>query len=785
MIKKFAVTGMSCVMCKNAVEKGVGELDGVISVKVNLSANEMTVNYDEGVLTVNDLTNKVKKLGYSAVEIDGIVGNTNIQEKKVKATAVISLILLLPLMYLSLGNSLNLPLPNLKINLIIQFVLAVITLVLNKKYFISGFKSFINRAPNMDALVMTASALSFIFSTVVSILFFIKVLEGVKVFYSASAMVPAIVGLGKWLEEKAKRRTGDAIKKLSSLMPDTVTIIDEKEEKIVKLTQVKVGDVLIIKSGDFVPVDGVVQFGNGTVVKSAITGESMPEEVDVNSKILSGSILKNGLIKLKAEKVGENALFNKIIEKAKNVGDDKANVQKLADKVAGIFVPTVLLLSLLTFIIWYLISNDVYTALNYAISVTVVSCPCALGLATPVAVTVTAGVGAKIGVLYKNAIAIENASKVNCVVLDKTATLTTGTPTVEKFVNLSKLNDQEIFNIISSIEKASNHPLASCIIDFCGDGNLTVNDFKSWFGKGITACINGEKYYVGNAKIIPFDVSDEYLDATIMLSTETELLALVYVADSLKSTSYEAVNVLKKSGIKTVLLSGDNLSATKAVAKLTGVDEYYSSVLPDGKAEIVKQYIDNGFFTAMVGDGINDSIALRCAFVGVAMGDGTDIAIDSSDVVAVNSDPKTVVSALMLGKKAFKTIKGNLFWAFFYNVLAIPIAGGALSFIGITLTPIISSICMCLSSLFVVGNALRINGFNKRNKKGENKMKLKIDGMMCNHCAGRVKEAIKSVVDTEVDINLKKKTAEFIDVDIETLDKIKSAIEQAGYKVIK
>ena len=788
MKKKFSVFGMSCAMCSSAVEKGVSNLSGVNSVTVSLIAKEMTVDFDDSVLSVDDIIDKIKSLGYDATlfvnDAEDNKGDDGI--KKLRNAFLLSVLAVIPLFYLSIAKTLNLP--NLKpiISLPIQFVLALLVIVINRKYIVSGIKSFRNGAPNMDALVMTASLLAFVYSTVMSVLFYANVYAEVKVFYSASAMVPAIVDIGKWLEEKSKKRTGDEVRKLSSMLPKTATVIRDGVEQTIETFNIEIGDIVVIKSGDFIPIDGVVNSGSGIVVKSAITGESMPEEIKEGISVLSGSILKNGYITVKAEKVKEDALFNRIIERVKTASEAKAPLQKVADKVAGFFVPAVLILSLVTFIVWFIISKDLYKSLNFAISVTVISCPCALGLATPVAVTVTTGVSARLGVLYKNAEAIENTCKINCVILDKTATLTEGKPSVSKFVNLSNLSDQEIFNLSSSLEKLSNHPLAESIIDFCGEGDLSVENFEVVFGRGVKGRIGGKNYYLGNTKLIPKNVDYENVkDATAILTDDENIIACFYITDKIKKDSAYAIKALNDMNIKTVMLTGDNQKTAEEVANILGVKEYSFGVLPEGKAEKIEEYKNQGYFTAMVGDGINDSPALKTANLGIAMGGGTDIAVDSADIVAVNDSPKSVVNAILLSKKAFKIIKENLFWAFFYNLLAIPIAGGVFSFLGITMTPVISSACMCLSSLFVVLNALRINNFGKKeNLKGE-KMKLKIDGMMCNHCAGRVKEAINSVVATEVEINLKKKLAIFDDVDEETLLKIKTAIESAGYKVIK
>ena len=784
MEKKFNVNGMSCIMCATSIEKGLLKLDGIESVQVHLMEKIMTVSFNDGKISVRDIEETVKNLGYSATEyLDKNSVAIDKDVKKLKNAFIISLIALLPLIYLSMGGMINLPLPNAYVNYSFQFIFSLFVIIINKKYIISGIKSIKNYSPNMDALVMMASALAFIYSTVVTLLFFTGVYSEIKVFFSASAMVPAIVDIGKWLEEKSKKKTGDAIKSLTALMPETVTVIKNGKEASVNIDEIKKGDTIIVKTGDFIPVDGEIIEGNGVIEKSAITGESMPEEVRLFDEVLSGSVLRNGYIVVKVVNAGEEAFFNKIIEKVKLASQGKAPVQKIADRVAQVFVPLILFLATVTFLVWYLITKDLHASLNYAISVTVISCPCALWLATPVAVTVAMGVAAKIGVLFKDAESIENTGKVNCVIFDKTATLTEGAPSVYKYINLSDVSDESVFTIISALEQKSNHPLANSIIDYCGKSDCEVNNFKIEYGRGISGEIDGIRYFAGNTDFISNYVSaKEYSDANIILSDKEKILAVFYVTDKIKVQSSVAIKTLQNMGIKTILLSGDNQSSSLEVSNALNINEYFYGVLPDGKAEIVQQYIDKGYYVAMVGDGINDSVALKSAHIGLAMDNGTSVAKNSANVILIGGNPKSVVNAVSLSRESFKIIKGNLFWAFVYNMLAIPIAAGVFSFLGITLTPVISSACMCLSSLFVVINALRINKFIAN--KGE-KMKLKIDGMMCNHCAKRVKEIIENLGGKNAEINLKKKLAIFEDCDNETVAKIIDEINKAGYKYIK
>ncbi|MBP5467371.1 MAG: cadmium-translocating P-type ATPase, partial [Clostridia bacterium] len=498
--------------------------------------------------------------------------------------------------------------------------------------------------------------------------------------------------------------------------------------------------------GEYVSVDGTVIEGEGGVDKSAITGESIPEEIAVGSYVVSGSILKKGYIVVKAENTVENTVFYKIVEAVKAAGASKAPVQRLADKIAGFFVPSVIAVALITYIIHRLTGSAVYNSFNFAISVLVISCPCSLGLATPVAVMVASGKGASFGVLYKNARAIQDLSKANCVLLDKTATITKGTPEVTDYINYSDISDKEIKGVVSALEEKSNHPLSIPLINFCKETDFKAEEYSYVSGKGINGKVNGKNYYLGAYnEPVPEDLTGKTL---VALYSDEKLIALFGIFDDIKDDSAAGIEKLKNDGIKTVMISGDNEGAAKLIAKKAGISEVNFNVLPEGKAYIVQKYKDKGYFTVMAGDGINDSPALKTADIGIAMGTGTDIAIESADVVLASGKISSIGTAIDLSKKTMSIIKGNLFWAFFYNVITIPLAAGALAFLGVYLTPTIASAAMSLSSIFVVLNALRLNRFtaDKKLKKGEKgNMKISIEGMMCMHCAGRVKEALEKV----------------------------------------
>ena len=795
MIKKFTIGKMTCSACSAGIERNVKKLNGVNSVTVSLMAKEMTVDFSPEKVSVENIIATVVKLGYTAGEYGKVKENKYGEAKKLKNRFIISLIILLPLMYLCMGKMLGAPVFNDdRVNFTLSAVLALVILIINKKFFISGIKALKNLSPNMDTLVSLGAASAYVYSLVMTVLLYLGVVRPEHNFFDSSAMVVTLVTLGKWLEELSKIRTGDAIDKLGKLLPKTVTLIKDGVESTVLTSELNVGDVILLKAGEYVAVDGVVVEGRAGIDKSAITGESIPEEVTAGAQVSSGSILKDGYLKLKAKTVGEQTLFNKIVEIVKTAGASKAPIQKFADKVSGVFVPVVTTLAVITFIIWILVTGDLYRAFNFGISVLVISCPCALGLATPVAVMAATGKSASLGVLFKDAEALQNACKINCVLLDKTATITVGKPKVTDYLEFD--NGLDIKAVVSALESKSSHPLADCVIEFCGKSNLEVDEFEYITGKGIVGKLNGVKYYLGNREILPNDIEvkikneEKFYGKTILyFASDNSLIAVFGVADYVKEDSKGAILSLHQSGIKTVMVTGDNKSAAMRIAKEVCIDDLEAEVLPQDKYAVVEKYKKDGYFVAMVGDGINDSPALKSADIGIAMGTGTDIAIDSADVVIANGSLTGLNNAISLSKKAIKIIKQNLFWAFFYNAIGIPVAAGALAFIGVTLTPAIASACMCLSSLFVVTNALRISGKNKKSTKNqvsENSVVIKVDGMMCMHCVNRVTTALNEIEGvSNVSVDLKKKTATFEKDSSVTVEIIKSAIENAGYKLTK
>lgn len=779
MVKKFFVGGMTCTACSSGVERAVKRLAGVKSASVSLMAKTLTAEYDETVVTAEEIIRAVENLGYTASE--NFKGRKDGAAKALKTRFILSAIFLVPLMLFCMGGEKLFPRVSVKTNLTVQLILTTVIMIINYRFFTSGIRAVKNLSPNMDTLVSLGSLSAFIYSVVVTVMLFSGGVMHAHVFYESAAMVLTLVTLGKWLEELSKRKTGEEIEKLVKMLPDVVTVIKDGKEVVVKTSEIEVGDVAVLRAGDFSPVDGKVTEGVAGVDKSAITGESLPVEVTVGDEVISGSIVKTGYVCVRAEKVGGETAFSKIVDFVKNAGASKAPAQKFADKVSAVFVPTVTVIALITFFVW-LFAGTPYEAFKYAISVLVVSCPCALGLATPVAVMAATGKAASLGVLFKDAEALQNAGRIKCALLDKTATITEGDLKVTDFANYSDMHSEKIFSITSALEKRSNHPLKSALCAFCGDGDEEIANFEYVIGKGVTGETDGKKYYLGNFKT-PEDRVKFEGKTVVTLSDGVEILAAFAIADTIKEGSREAVETLGRNGIVTVMITGDNASAAKRVAEETGIKEYRAEILPEGKAQEVEKYKSKGV-TAFVGDGINDSPALKTADVGVAVGTGTDVAIESADVILANGSLTSLIDAVKIGKKSTGIIKGNLFWAFFYNVLFIPVAAGVFAFCGFTFTPEWAALCMCLSSLFVVTNALRVRSYDSRKEKSKGKgakMKIKVEGMMCKHCAGKVTDALLSVGGVKgVKIDLKKKCAE---IDGEADEKeLKAAVENAGYE---
>lgn len=793
-MKQYNVTGMSCASCVARVEKAVNKVDGVTSCSVNLLTNSMSVDGD---VKSSDVISAVEKAGYGA----SLKGNSSKENKtndeplkdtetpKLKKRLFSSLVFLLLLMYISMGHMMwGFPLPSILANNhiamgLIQLLLTGIIMVINQKFFISGFKALIHRSPNMDTLVALGAGASFIYS--VYALFAMTnaqvnndmslVMKYMDEFYFESAgMILTLITLGKMLESYSKGKTTNAIKGLMNLAPKKATILVDNAEKVVPVEEVKIGDIFVVKPGENIPVDGVVIEGESAVNESALTGESIPTDKTVGDNVSGATVNQSGFIKCKATKVGEDTTLSQIIKMVSDASATKAPIAKVADKVSGVFVPIVISIAVVTIIVWLLCGATFGNALVRGISVLVISCPCALGLATPVAIMVGNGVGAKNGILFKNATSLETTGKVSYVLLDKTGTITNGTPVVTDIIPSENYTQDDLLSYASSLESKSEHPLAKAVVQKAIDSNiktLDTTDFKLLTGNGVSAKINGKTIVGGSVKHISSiaNIDENIIKQADDLATkgktpllfvmDNQLLGIIAVADVVKSDSPKAIKELQNMGIKVVMVTGDNEKTAQAIAKESGVDEVIADVLPDGKEKVVTQYKEKGM-VAMVGDGINDAPALTRADIGIAIGAGTDVAIDSADIVLMKSKLTDVSGAIRLSRGTLRNIHENLFWAFIYNVIGIPLAAGVwIPIFGWTLSPMFGAAAMSLSSFCVVTNALRLNFLNIRSSKRDRKIKnktnkkekntmtttLKINGMMCPHCEATVKTALESI----------------------------------------
>ncbi len=825
MVQTYAVSGMTCSACSSGIEHTLARLNGVNRVEVSLMGKSMKIEFDENAISEEEIFSAVRGLGYGigAVQQASPSGESR-ADRALFIRFVISAALLVPLMYVSMGHMFGAPLPpsldpsvasNDRWFAIYQLVFAALIIGVNYSYFSRGFMAAVRRVPNMDTLVALGSGVSFAYSLAITVLIFSDndVIGGaMDLHFESAAMILALVDAGKWLEEKAKRRTGDEIEKLLKLAPDSVTVEENGQMRTVPVGSVRVGDVVVVRQGEYVPVDGKIVSGSTFIDKSAITGESLPAEVVEGDYVTTAALNKGGVIKVAAEKVGGDTTLSKIVKMVREAGSSKAPIQKLADRIAGIFVPAVVAVALLTFAIWLIVDGAFRPehCVTYAISVLVISCPCALGLATPVAIMTATGKGASLGVLYKDAENLQRLGDVNCVLLDKTATLTVGKPSVSD-VAVFGGDEEKLLAVASGIEQRSNHPLAKCIVDYHPAG-APVSGFSYVVGRGAMAESGGRSYLLGNAKLLSSAhisgavarKADELAaqgKTVLYLAEDGEAVALIAVSDRLKEGAAHTVSRLKKRGMRVAMLTGDNAACAKAVAASVGIDEFVAEVMPEDKLRAVENVQSVGGVVAMVGDGINDSPALRQADVGIAIGSGTDVAIDSAGVVLVSEDIRALDTAFGLSRAAVRNIKENLFWAFIYNVVMIPVAAGAFSALGFVLNPMIAAACMSLSSLFVVGNALRLllyknkdlaaapsdaPGQNKITDKEEEGMKkiVSIEGMCCEHCAARVEKALSAVHNVvSCDVKLKKNCAVVRSREPVSDEDIKKVVEDAGYKV--
>lgn len=811
MIKRYVITGMTCSACSSGIERAVKNLNGITLCEVSLMGKSMKVDFDDAVLPEENIFSTVKSLGYGIYnEGEEPQIKEKSQDRKLFIRFIISVCLLVPLMYVSMGHMWGAPIPffidphegNSRWFALYQAVLSAAIIGVNYAFFKNGVVAVFKKVPNMDTLVALGSGVSFIYSVVLTVFIFLgndEMHNAMNLHFESAAMILTLVTVGKWLEEKSKKKTGSEIEKLLKLAPDTVTVEVDGEQKQISVKEVKAGDILIVKQGEYIPVDGTVINGSAFVDKCAITGESLPVEVVEGEGVTSAALVKSGVIKMRAERVGEETTLSKIIKMVKEAGASKAPIQKIADKIAGVFVPAVVIVALITFVIWLIVDGGFVAehCVTYAISVLVVSCPCALGLATPVAIMTATGKGASLGILYKDAESLQKTCNINAVLLDKTATITEGKPRVTEVLTFGT-DRNFVLKLACGIEKNSNHPLAKCVVEYSPEW-VEVESFNYLTGKGATAVYNGKKYLLGNKKLLEgVKISKEVnLKATelsksgntvMYLADEKSVIALIAVADTVKEGSAEAISLIKARNMRVAMLTGDEQNTAQAVASSVGIDEFVAEVLPEDKLKAVENVQTVGGCVAMVGDGINDSPALKQADIGIAMGNGTDVAIDSADIVLVSEDLRTLDTVFDLSRATVRNIKENLFWAFFYNVVMIPVAAGAFSSLGFVFNPMIAAACMSLSSLFVVGNALRLLLYkNKKLKKEDNFMKkiVNIEGMCCEHCAKRVEDKLstaKNVV--SVDVKLKKKIAVIRSREEVDDGEITALVTDAGYKVL-
>lgn len=880
MKERFDVTGMTCSACSSHVEKSVGKLTGVENVSVNLLTNSMQVEFDENKLDTAGIIKAVEDAGYGAAVKDEHAksgtktsGQSDSQEnsglsaveqnvKNMKKRLIVSLIFWIPLMYVSMGHMiyqwLNIPMPPFTMNFLhgnenaityafTQFLLLLPILIANQKYFKNGFKTLWHRSPNMDSLIAIGAGAAILYG--IFAIYRIGYAMGHgdmmvvhqyahDLYFESAGTILTLITIGKYLETKSKGKTSEAITKLLNLAPKTVTVVRDGVEQVVDAADVGKGEIFLVKPGESVAVDGIVLEGKSSFDESAITGESIPVPKQEGDAIVSASMNKSGLIRAKATKVGEDTTIAQIIRLVEEASSSKAPIAKMADKIAGVFVPTVITIALITGVIWLISGATFEFAMSTAIAVLVISCPCALGLATPVAIMVGTGKGAENGILIKSGDALETAHQIDTVVLDKTGTITQGKPVVTDIICAAgkSADKTQLLQIAGSLEKGSEHPLAEAIVNYCVTNNISlekVTDFNALFGKGIEGTVSGTHYYAGNEKMMEekgISLSAEQKNqirelakqgrTPLLFADENQFLGIVAVADVVKPTSKEAVQKFRDYGIHVIMLTGDNEVTAQAIKEQVGIDEVIAGVLPTQKEEKISALKQAGHKVAMIGDGVNDAPALASADVGIAIGAGTDVAIESADIVLMKNDLLDAVGAVKLSKAVIRNIKENLFWAFFYNSIGIPLAAGVLyPLFQIKLNPMFGAAAMSLSSVCVVSNALRlrwvklhdakktqsepyqdvaastiadINQHNAldnnikstNNDKGESTMTttISIEGMMCAHCQAHVEKALKEVAGvTEVTVSLENKNAVVTgDASVEAL---KQAVVDAGYEV--
>lgn len=831
-MEQYAVTGMSCAACSARVEKAVSAVPGVTACAVSLLTNSMGV---EGTAAPAAIIQAVEAAGYGAAQ-QGTAPAASAQDRaevlgdkdtpRLARRLAASLVFLLVLMYVSMGHDMwGWPLPEIftprAAQGLLELLLAAIVMVINQRFFISGFKGLLHRAPNMDTLVALGSAAAFVYSTCVLFGLVAADSQGVSVaethfYFESAAMILALITVGKMLEAHSKGKTTDALKSLMALAPKTATVLRDGQETVLPVEQVRRGDVFLVRPGENIPVDGIVLEGEGAVDESALTGESIPVDKTVGSQVSAATVNQSGFLRCEAQRVGEDTTLSQIIKMVSDAAATKAPIAKIADRVSGVFVPAVIAIALVTVAVWLLLGREIGFALARGISVLVISCPCALGLATPVAIMVGNGVGAKNGILFKTAVALENAGKTQIVALDKTGTITRGAPTVTDVIACGETDAAALLAYAYGLEKLSEHPLAKAVVQRAeGEGLAprTVTEFSALPGNGLQGQIEGQTLrggslrYISGIAPVP-ETMREQADALagqgktpLLFALDDTLLGLIAVADVIKPDSPAAIAQLQNMGIQVVMLTGDNQYTAQAIGKQAGVDQVIAGVLPDGKEAVIRRLKQQGR-VAMVGDGINDAPALTSADIGIAIGAGTDVAIDAADVVLMNSTLADVPAAIRLSRKTLTNIHENLFWAFFYNVIGIPLAAGAyIGLFGWELNPMFGAAAMSLSSFCVVTNALRLNLVRIHSAKHDHKIRsnkviidkeaiilkkeLKIEDMMCGHCEATVKKTLEAISGVESAQVSHEQGRAVVTLATEVSDAaLKDAVEAAGYKVL-
>ena len=832
-MKQYTVTGMSCAACSARVEKAVSGVPGVQSCSVSLLTNSMGV---EGTASDSEIIKAVEEAGYGAASKDSAAQtqSASMDEKaledketpKLKKRLITSLCLLLPLMYISMGHMMGgFPLPAFFENNhvamgLAQMVLAALVMVINQKFFISGFKGLWHKAPNMDTLVALGSAASFVWSLFVLFAMTRAVVDGdqeavmrcmMDFYFESAAMILTLITVGKMLEARSKGKTTDALKSLMKLAPQTAMLIRDGKEVEVPIAQVQVGDLFAVRPGENIPVDGVVVSGESAVNEVALTGESIPVDKAPNDRVSAATVNQSGYLQCRATRVGQDTTLSQIIKMVSDAAATKAPIAKIADKVSGIFVPVVISIALVTLIVWLIVGKEFSYALARAISVLVISCPCALGLATPVAIMVGNGLGAKHGILFKTAVSLEEAGKTEIVALDKTGTITEGQPKVTDILPAENISKEELLQAAFALEQKSEHPLAKAIVEYGKEQSITASEvtgFSALPGNGLTAMLNGDTLTGGSQKFMltqgavstalqkRAEALSDQGKTPLFFARNGKTLGVIAVADTMKADSAEAIQQLRNMGVRVVMLTGDNQRTADAIGKAAGVDQVIAGVLPEGKEQVIQRLKKKGKVT-MVGDGINDAPALTRADLGVAIGAGADVAIDAADVVLMNSRLTDVAAAIRLSRATLTNIHENLFWAFFYNTIGIPLAAGVfIHLFGWTLNPMFGAAAMSLSGFCVVSNALRLNFFDLYSAKRDRKIKakkekkkmektMKIEGMMCMHCSGRVQKALEAIDGVESAI-VSHETGTAVLTLTKAVDDavLKKAVTDAGYEVV-